>query len=73
MIACDGHNVTELIKAFQSSSKMVPAVIIAKTIKGKGISFMEQSKDWHHNRLTDDLYKSAIDELEVSEARNHGI
>jgi transketolase len=37
-----------------------PNVIIANTIKGKGVPFMENNKEWHHNHLTDDQYKKAI-------------
>ena len=41
----------------------MPTAIIAKTVKGKGISFMENNNDWHHGRLTKKLYKEAIKEL----------
>jgi len=73
IVTCDGHNVGQLMEAFQKKTTKNPKVIIATTTKGKGISFMENSKDWHHNRLTDDLYQKAIAELEVTEVGNHGI
>ena len=38
-------------------------MIIAKTIKGKGVSFMENNNDWHHGRLTKKLYLEALKEL----------
>lgn len=63
LITCDGHDVKQLMEAFQQKDTGNPKVIIADTIKGKGISFMENSKDWHHNRLTDDLYQKALREL----------
>jgi transketolase len=63
VITCNGHNVKELIGAFQQNDSDNPKVIIANTVKGKGISFMENSKEWHHNRLSDDLYKKALTEL----------
>jgi transketolase len=40
-----------------------PRVIIARTVKGKGISFMENKAEWHHNRLTRDQYDAAMREL----------
>ena len=64
-ILCDGHNISKILKSLQSSKKNIPNVIIAKTIKGKGISFMENNNDWHHGRLTKKLYLQAIKELEI--------
>jgi transketolase len=40
-----------LINAFKKNSKSKPTAIIAKTIKGKGVNFMENNNDWHHGRL----------------------
>lgn len=62
----DGHNTTALLSAFktaftQSDSK--PIAIIADTIKGKGISFMENQKQWHHAVLTMEQYQNALSEL----------
>jgi transketolase len=59
----DGHNIPEIYEAFsslRSSSCDRPRVIIAHTIKGKGVSFMENNNDWHHNRLPEEQYKLAI-------------
>lgn len=70
---CDGHNVTELTKVFENPSTEAPTVVIANTVKGKGISFMEHSRDWHHNRLTDELFTKAFTELTSLEAHHHGI
>ena len=70
---CDGHNIEELINAFENMSISGPTVVIAKTIKGKGVSFMEHSKDWHHNRLTDELYNRAIAELVKTEVHCNDI
>lgn len=60
----DGHNISELYDAFveppvENKSK----VIIANTIKGKGISFMENNNEWHHNRLTKMHYEQALREM----------
>lgn len=66
-ITVDGHNVEKLYEAFLSAKEIVPGkptVIIADTIKGKGISFMENKKEWHHGVLTKELYEQAVRELE---------
>jgi len=60
----DGHNIDEIRAAFDFNVKNKPKIIIGHTIKGKGVSFMENSSDWHHNRLTKSLYEQAINELE---------
>lgn len=69
VIECDGHNVDELKKAFEIKT-LLPKVIIAKTIKGKGISFMENCLEWHHNRITDEQYEQAMNELSYQEFYN---
>jgi len=62
----DGHSVPELLLSLnEPPSEMGPKVVVAHTIKGKGISFMENNNQWHHNRLTEKLYLEAITELEV--------
>lgn len=63
VVSVDGHNVTELLDAFQKNTKN-PKVIIARTIKGKGVSFMENNPVWHNNRLTEEQYKLAMEEVE---------
>jgi transketolase len=47
----DGHNLTDLLDAFDNLGDK-PSVIVANTIKGKGVSYMENNPAWHHNRLT---------------------
>lgn len=63
VIPCNGHDVKALMEAFDHKTPGCPKVIIANTVKGKGISFMENSKEWHHNRLTDELFEKSISEL----------
>jgi len=61
----DGHNISEIYAALmkeQNDGK--PKILIANTIKGKGISFMENNNAWHHNRLTQSFYDQAILELQ---------
>ncbi len=61
----DGHNIEEIMKAFENAemTKEKPTAIIAKTIKGKGISFMENNPAWHGKALNDEEYKKALEEL----------
>lgn len=61
----DGHDIEALIEAFDSivfNGK--PTILIADTIKGKGVSFMEGAHEWHHHKMTNEQYKQAIAEVE---------
>ena len=64
-ITINGNDVFSILNAFgvAEMAKDKPSVIIAKTIKGKGISFMENDVKWHGKALNDEEYKMAIDEL----------
>ena len=62
-ISCDGHNISELLVSLKKRVVNKPTAIIAKTTKGKGVPFMENNNDWHHNRLTKKLYDEAMLEL----------
>jgi transketolase len=64
----DGHDVKALKEAFDSMpfEPGKPNLIIAHTIKGKGISFMENSVKWHHGVPNPEQYQSAITELDVA-------
>lgn len=63
-VEVDGHNVDEIRDALNNNlSEKLPSVVVCKTVKGYGISFMENSADWHYNRLTNEKYKAAIAEL----------
>jgi transketolase len=60
----DGHNIEELYNDFINNNVAnKPKVVIANTIKGKGISFMENNNEWHHNRLTKTHYEQALQEI----------
>ena len=50
----DGHDTAQIEAAFAAAHKCYeqPTAIVAKTIKGRGVSFMEANNDWHHNRIT---------------------
>ena len=59
----DGHDVYALAKALNAPSDK-PVCVIADTIKGKGVSFMEGVKTWHHSVLTQEQYDQAVKEVE---------
>ena len=65
VIEADGHNLEELLEATKKAllSEDMPSVVIASTVKGKGVSFMENNNAWHHGHLTDDQYHRAMEEL----------
>lgn len=68
----NGHDITSLKENFNANAmdENKPNVFIANTIKGKGISFMENIVSWHHRVPTENEYKLAIDELEVEIDQN---
>ena len=61
----DGNNIEEIINAFESAKKTKdkPTCIIAKTIKGKGVSFMENKAEWHGKAPNEEEYIQAMKEL----------
>ena len=61
----DGHNIDELINVFQKAKtvKEKPTVIIAKTVKGKGVSYMEGEVAWHGKAPNKEQYEIALEEL----------
>jgi len=64
----DGHNIDEIVNALESIKEIKrPRVLVAHTIKGKGISFMENNNEWHHNRLTKNYYDLAMTELMLND------
>ena len=63
-VEVDGHDIESLLKVFsQKNRQNKPKMIVAKTIKGKGFSFSENSNDWHHKILTKSQYEIALNEL----------
>lgn len=65
MIKIDGHNMQEILDAFDVAKhvKGKPVCIIAKTIKGKGVSYMENQVGWHGKAPNEEQYKMAMEEL----------
>ncbi|MFA5386130.1 MAG: transketolase [Candidatus Paceibacterota bacterium] len=64
----DGHNFEQIEKALASAPLQSgkPVIIIARTIKGKGVSFMEGNNLYHYKMLSDDEYQRALKELEIN-------
>lgn len=62
----DGHSKKDLTEVFNKATSSIsgkPKVVIADTVKGKGVSFMEHNNIWHYTRLDEEQYKIALEEL----------
>jgi len=66
VIIIDGHDFEQIADAIESAKacKDKPTMIIANTIKGKGVSYMENQAGWHGNAPSDEQYEIAINELD---------
>lgn len=74
VVKCDGHDFASLEKAFASAAaiRTMPTVILAKTVKGKGVSFMENDAGWHGKAPNKEQYEKAKAELTASLAELEG-
>ena len=63
-ITIDGHNLEALINALTHKPEGRPYAIIANTVKGKGVSFIENNKAWHQAVMSPEQYKQAIEEIQ---------
>ena len=64
VIEIDGHNLQEIYSSIEQAKQLdKPVAIIANTIKGKGVSFMENNASWHGKAPSKDDYEKAILEL----------
>jgi transketolase len=63
----DGHNIAKLVQAFGELpfAEGKPNVLIAETVKGRGIGFIEGRAEWHHKVPSREQYELALRELEV--------
>ncbi|MBR0449325.1 MAG: transketolase, partial [Clostridia bacterium] len=68
VISIDGHDFEQIEEAFKAARavKGKPTAIIAKTVKGKGVSFMENQVGWHGSAPNDEQYEKAIAEIKAS-------
>ena len=74
VIKVDGHNVAALSAAFEQAkgNKGAPTVLLAKTVKGKGVSFMENQAGWHGKAPNAEQYEQARAELAATLAEKEG-
>lgn len=64
VLEIDGHNISEIYESIENAKKSdSPTAIIAKTIKGKGVSFMENNAGWHGKAPSDEEFELAMTEL----------
>ena len=61
----DGNDCAQLVNAYEQAAayKGKPTAVIASTVKGKGVSFMENQISWHHGVMTEEQYEQAVKEL----------
>ncbi|MDE5832731.1 MAG: transketolase [Desulfovibrio sp.] len=64
-VEIDGHNIGAVIEELRAPTDR-PLAIVARTVKGKGVSFMENSVAWHHGRLGKKQFEQAMAELEAA-------
>jgi transketolase len=74
VITIDGHNIEEILDAFKKAkeTKGKPTAIVAKTIKGKGVSFMENLASWHGKAPNEEQYNQAMAELNALKNSQNG-
>jgi transketolase len=65
VLEVDGHDIASVIGVLDQASAVrgAPVVVIAETVKGKGVSFMENDYSWHSRVPTPDELRAALDEL----------
>lgn len=63
VVSVDGHSEKEMLNAYKVESNECPFVIVAHTVKGKGVSFMENLQQWHHGTLSQSQYEQAMEEV----------
>ena len=65
VLVIDGHDIEKIIEALEvaKQTKGKPTAIIAKTTKGKGVSYMENQAGWHGKAPKEDEYNLAMEEL----------
>ncbi|OGR24218.1 MAG: transketolase [Desulfobacca sp. RBG_16_60_12] len=73
VLEVDGHDVGDIVRSCETAKtlKGKPTMLIAHTVKGKGVSFMEDNAAWHSRALTDAEREKALMELSFEEGRDH--
>lgn len=65
-VTVDGHDIQQLMEALSHKPQGKPYAVIAKTTKGKGVSFIENNKSWHQSVLNEEQYRQAVEEIKNS-------
>lgn len=65
VVQVNGHELTELVQALDAEPRVGPKVVIANTVKGKGVSFMEGDNLWHYKPPNPEELSLALSELET--------
>jgi transketolase len=79
VIECDGHDAADFLRACTEARAMRrrPTLILAHTVKGKGVSFMENEFSWHSRPISDDDLRRALEEIDradrLSAAQQGGV
>ena len=71
VVSVDGHSfeqIEEVLTSFRRRTSLKPLAVVAQTVKGKGVSFMEASVDWHHRMPKGDEVDEAIRQLKSMQA-----
>lgn len=65
VIDVPGHDIAALLRAYHEARQVKgkPTIIIARTVKGKGVSYMENKVEWHGGKVTKELYNQAMQEI----------
>jgi len=63
VLEIDGHDYEQIETALNHRVENKPVAIIAHTLKGKGVSEMEDKIEWHYRNIPDDVYQRAMEEL----------
>lgn len=69
VVEVDGHNVTEIynqIDIFKTHKNGVPKLLIANTVKGKGVSYMENKMEWHYLPMKPEQYQTAMNDVKTN-------
>ncbi len=75
VVEIDGHDMAQIVDALESSAagENQPVIIIAHTIKGKGVSFMEDNPFWHGNAPNEEQLARAVDEICAAAGLEEGV
>ena len=63
-VTIDGYDIHQLVEALSHKPQGKPYAIVAKTVKGKGVSFIENNRSWHQSVLNENQYRLAVEEIQ---------